>query len=90
MSIAYRGDGSDRPATIPLPPATALMFRGFRMRKHWRYVGVWSPSVSICDARVQVGPLVHEFWGAWDRGSGILTEHSRLRARRVHLRPGRL
>jgi hypothetical protein len=90
MSIAYRGDGSDRPATIPLPPAKAPMFHGFRMRKHWRYVGVWSSSVSICAARVRVGPLAQEFWGVWHRESGTLVEHSRLRARRVNLSPGRL
>jgi hypothetical protein len=90
MSIAYRGDGSDRPTTIPLPPAKASMFRGFRMRKHWRYLGVWSPAVSICAARVRVGPLAQEFWGIWHREAGKLTEHSRLRAGRVHLRPGGL
>ena len=90
MSIAYRGDGSDRPTTIPLPPAEAPVFRGFRMRKHWRYVGIWSPAVSICAARVRVGPLAQEFWGVWHREAGDLTEHSRLRAGRVHLRPGRL
>ena len=63
VSIAYRGDGSERPTSIPLPPAEAPMFRGFRMRKHWRYVGIWSPTVSICAARVRVGPLAQEFWG---------------------------
>ena len=39
------------------------MFHGLRMRKHWRYVEVWSPSVSICATRVRVGPLAQEFWG---------------------------
>ena len=63
VSIAYRGDGYDRPTSIPLPPAEAPMFRGFRMRKRWRYVGIWSPTVSICAARVRVGPLAQEFWG---------------------------
>ena len=90
MSIAYRGDGSDRPATIPLPPAQAPTFRLFRMRKHWRYVGVWSPSVSICAARVRVGPLRQEFWGLWQREPGQLAEHSRLCPGRVHVRPDRL
>ena len=60
------------------------------MRKHWQYVGIWSPAVSICAARVRVGPLAQEFWGVWHRESGELTEHSRLRAGRVHLRPGKL
>ena len=90
MSIAYRGDGSDRPANLPLPPAQAPVFRGFRLRKHWRYLGVWSSSVSICAARVRVGPLSQEFWGVWQPGIGRLSEHSRLFAGRVHLSPERL
>ena len=90
MSLAYRGDGSNRPTTIPLPPDEAPMFRGLRMRKHWRYVGIWSPAVSVCAARVRVGPLVQEFWGVWHRETGELTEHSRLRAGRVHLKPAGL
>ena len=60
------------------------------MRKHWRYVGIWSPAVSICAARVQVGPLTQESWGLWHRETGKLTEHSRLRAGRVRLSPGTL
>jgi hypothetical protein len=60
------------------------------MRKHWRYVGIWSPAVSICAARVRVGPLAQEFWGVWHREAGELTEHSRLRAGRVRVRPGGL
>ena len=87
MSIAYRGDGSGRPTTIPLPPDKAPMFRWFRIRKHWRYVAVWSPDVSICAARVRVGPLAQEFWGVWHRDGGKLTEHSRLRAGRVQVSP---
>ena len=55
VDIAYRGDGTGRPTSIPLPPARAPLFRGFRMRKSWRYVGVWSESVSACAARVRVG-----------------------------------
>ena len=46
--------------------------------------------MSICAARVRVGPLTQEFWGVWHRESGTLAEHSRLRARRVHLTPGKL
>lgn len=40
--LAYRGDGSDRPTTIPLPPTRAPMVRGWKLRKQWRYVEVWS------------------------------------------------
>jgi hypothetical protein len=84
----YRGTGADRPTGIPLPPARAPLFRGFRLRKSWRYVGVWSETVSLCAARVRVGPVPQEFWGVWDRSAGRLTEHTRLRAGRVDLTPG--
>jgi hypothetical protein len=87
-SIAYRGSGADRPDSIPLPPARRPLFRGFRLHKSWRYVGIWSESVSVCAARVRVGPLAQEFWGVWDRSAGQLTEHTRLWAGRVDIRPG--
>lgn len=90
MNIAYRGDGSNRPTGIPLPPARAPWLRGFRLRKYWRYVGIWSESVSVCAARVNVGPIPQEFWGVWDRSGHALHEHTRLRAGRVHLSPGRI
>ena len=61
------------------------MVRGWRLRKQWRYVGIWSPSVLICAAQVRVGPLAQEFWGVWERASGVLTEHSRLWSGRVHV-----
>jgi hypothetical protein len=90
VSTAYAGRRTDRPQSHRLRPADAPTFSGRRMRKHWRYLGVWTPSVSICAARVRVGPLDHEFWGVWERDSGRLTEHSRLSAGRVQLGPSRL
>lgn len=88
VDIAYRGDGTGRPTSIPLPPARTPLFRGLRMRKSWRYVGVWSESVSVCAARIRVGPLPQEFWGVWHREIGRMTEHTRLRAGRVDMTPG--
>ena len=85
---AYRGTGNDRPTGIPLPPARAPMLHGWRLHKGWRYVGVWSPTVSVCAARVEVGPMRQEFWGVWDRSAGRLVEHTRLLAGRVRLSPG--
>ncbi|CAA9295206.1 MAG: hypothetical protein AVDCRST_MAG61-645 [uncultured Friedmanniella sp.] len=85
---AYRGAAADRPTGLPLPPARAPMLRHWRLHKGWRYVGVWSPTVSVCAARVQVGPVRQEFWGVWDRSAGRLSEHTRLLAGRVHLSPG--
>ncbi len=89
-AIAYRGDGRGRPTSIPLPPDRAPWLRAFRLRKYWRYVGIWSDTVSICVARVNVGPVPQEFWGVWDRSDRTLHEHTRLRAGRVQLEPGRI
>jgi hypothetical protein len=87
-AVPYRGTGADRPTGLPLPPARAPLFRGFRLHKSWRYVGVWSETVSLCAARVRVGPVPQEFWGVWHRSAGRLTEHTRLRAGRVDMTPG--
>ncbi len=87
-TIAYRGPGADRPTGIALPPARAALFRGLRLHKSWRYVGIWSESVSVCAARVQVGPIPQEFWGVWHRRDARLVEHTRLRAGRVDMSPG--
>jgi hypothetical protein len=86
----YRGDGSDRPASVPLPPARLPLLRAGRLRKQWRYVSIWSESVSICAARVAVGPVRQEFWGVWDRDARQLTERTRLLPRAVALSPNRL
>ena len=88
INIAYRGDGRDRQSSVILPPAHVPVLRGFRLRKSWRYVGIWSESVSVCAARASVGPVPQEFWGVWDRDARRLTEHTRLRAGRVDLSAG--
>jgi hypothetical protein len=64
------------------------MLRGWRLRKHWRYVGFFSRDHLVCAARVHVGPVAQEFWGVWDRQGRTLHEHTRLRAGRVHLPVG--
>lgn len=86
----YRGDGSDRPTEVRLPPARLPLLRAGRLRKQWRYVSIWSPELSICAARVSVGPVQQEFWAVWDRTAGNLYERTRLRPRAVELTSGHL
>lgn len=87
-SIGYRGDGTGRPAHLPLPRRQGPLLHGLRMRKHWRYVGSYSDTVPIVAARVSVGPIRQEFWDIWHRAAGELTEHSRLWVGRVSVPPG--
>lgn len=74
-TTAYRGDGADlTPLRFP------LVHRG-RLRKRWRYVGVFSPDLSLCAATVKVGPATQEFWAVLVDGK--LHERTRRRGGRV-------
>jgi hypothetical protein len=65
----YRGTEPARSFPLPLPPARMpLWYRG-RLLKRWRYGGAWNAELSLCAARVYVGPVVQEFAALWDRGS---------------------
>lgn len=55
------------------------LFSGARIRKRWRYVGLYGPEVMLCAARAEVGPLVHCFWAVWDRQGERSYEHTRFR-----------
>jgi hypothetical protein len=90
LSHPYRGGQAERPSTIPLPPAKLPLFYQGHLRKQWRYVSIWSADISICAARIKVGPVAQEFWAVWDRAAGQLWEKTRLRSACVHLTPGRL
>jgi Protein of unknown function (DUF2804) len=74
---AWRGPGPNRP-DLPLPPDPMPVLRRGRMRKRWRYVGVYGPEVMLCAARVQVGPMRQSFWAIWDRGGHRRHAHTRL------------
>ncbi|MBZ0302330.1 MAG: hypothetical protein K8J31_21460, partial [Anaerolineae bacterium] len=86
----YRGDGTDRPADIPLPPGWMPLFDHGRLLKRWRYVSIWSSTLSICASQVWVGPIPQEFWAIWDRSRGRLYEHTRLWTGRVHVPAGQV
>lgn len=88
--LPYRGNSTDRPNSIPLPPAPMPLIYAGRMLKRWRYVSVWGREISLCVARVQVGPARQEFWAVWDRKGQRIWERTRLYPRCVRLTPGRV
>ena len=63
---------------MPLPPDPMPLLRGGRLRKRWRYVGVYAEQVMLCAAQVQIGPLPQSFWAVWDRQGGTRHAHTRI------------
>lgn len=57
---------------------------GGRLRKRWRYVGVFGEELMLCVGAAVVGPLPSGWWAIWDRRTGALRE------RTVFWRPGRV
>jgi uncharacterized protein DUF2804 len=55
------------------------IMRAGRLRKRWRYVGVYAEQMMFCVALVQIGPLRQSFWALWDREGGRLLTRTRLR-----------
>ena len=90
---AYRGDGSERPAGIVVPPARMPLFRAGRMLKRWRYVGLYGPEIMLCAGSARIGPTWQVWWAVWDRLARRLDERTRqlVGRRRVEAeRAGRL
>ena len=46
-ALPYRGDGSDRPTGLALPPGPMPRRVGTRPLKRWRYVGVYGPELML-------------------------------------------
>ena len=84
--LPYRGDGSDRPAGLPLPPAPMPRRQGRRPLKRWRYVGVYGPDVMLCAGIARIAGVPQSFWAVWDRAR--LWERTTLRRGRVDLPDG--
>lgn len=81
-ALPWRGPGPGRPE-LPLPPGPMPMLGpGRRLRKRWRYVGVFGPELLLCAARAHVGPLGQTFWAVVDRADG-----SRMHERTRKLAP---
>jgi hypothetical protein len=52
------------------------LLRKGRIRKRWRYIGVYGPELMLCAARAQIGPLWQSFWVVWDRRRGRRYAHT--------------
>lgn len=76
--LPWRGPGLGRP-DLPLPPEPMPVLRGGRLRKRWRYIGLYAPEVMLCAARIQVGPFEQSFWALWDREQRNAHGRTRLR-----------
>jgi Protein of unknown function (DUF2804) len=84
--LPYRGDGSDRPAGLALPPAPMPRRQGRRPLKRWRYVGVYGSDVLLCVGAVRIAGVPQAFWAVWDRSR--LWERTTMRRGRVELPDG--
>jgi len=67
-----------RAAEGPEPPRGGI-WRDRRLRKRWRYVGVYGEELMLCAAKAQVGPASQAFWVLWDRASGEQLAHTAMR-----------
>jgi hypothetical protein len=59
-----------------------------RLRKAWRYAGIFGEELMVCAGLVRIGPARQAFWAVWDRGEGVLRERTRLLPRRQVALPG--
>lgn len=76
--LPWRGPGGGRP-DLPLPPGSMPLVGHGVMRKRWRYIGYYGDDVMLCAAQIAIGPFKNSFWSLWDRRSGEVLEHTRLR-----------
>lgn len=90
LDAPYRGPlgAAGRPSGVPLPPDRLPLLRAGRLRKRWRYVGVYAGDAMLCVGLVRIGPALQAFWAIWDRRAGTLHERTVLRPGVVALAPG--
>ena len=87
-ALPHRGDGSDRPRGLPLPPGRMPLLRGGRPLKRWRYVGLYGREAMCCFGAVRIAGIPQAFWAVWDRPAGRLAERTVFRPGGVHLPDG--
>lgn len=59
--------------------ASLPLFNYGRLRKRWRYLGLFADELMLCAARAEVGPMAQSFWVLWDRGARRQWSHTALR-----------
>jgi hypothetical protein len=63
----------------PVDSASIPLFNHGRLRKRWRYVGLFAEELMLCAARAEVGPMAQSFWVLWDRRARRQWSHTALR-----------
>lgn len=61
---------------VPLPPERMSRVRRGRLRKSWRWLGVFSEDVAVVVGRAEVAGAVQGFWAVLDRPGRRLEEHT--------------
>src|SRR4051794_26685883 len=89
-ALPLRGDGTVRPAGLPLPPGRMPLLRDGRPLKRWRYVGVYGPELMLCAASVRIAGIPQAFWAVLDRESGDLADRTAFTPGLVAIGDGRL
>lgn len=84
-ALPVRGDGSNRPPGLALPPGRMPRRQGLRPLKRWRYVGVFGSDAMVCGAQVRVAGIPQGFSAVWDRGAKTLGERTVRRAGEVRV-----
>lgn len=72
MTLPARGPAV-RELDLALPPARLPLLRRGRLRKQWRYVGVYGPELMLCVGNARIGP-VPQHWAAVALPDGSLHE----------------
>lgn len=91
LGRAVRFEGvANRPPGLRLPPARLPIMMDWKLRKLWRYVGVWTSDIAVYGTSAMIGPVLQEFWAVWDRRDRKMYERTRLFFGHVEVEPGRM
>lgn len=88
-AVRYTGH-ANRPPGVTLPPEHMPLFRDWKRRKRWRYVGIWTREIAVYAGSAWIGLVPQQFWAVWDRANGKFYERTRFLPGKVQLPPGRM